>query len=138
MVLASYDASVLPDGRRLGIHLPLATGMVKPVDRAMTIRGSRARDSAGCGGPMTADRARPSSAQVDLAVLLGLLAVATVMRLPDLATRGTWDADQGHDMLVLRGAGPRRGRARCSDRRRRSATSTTGRSTTTCSPRPRS
>ena len=24
------------------------------------------------------------------------------MRLPDLATRGTWDADQGHDMLVLR------------------------------------
>ena len=41
-------------------------------------------------------------AQVDLAVLLGLLAFATVMRLPDLATRGTWDADQGHDMLVLR------------------------------------
>ncbi len=24
------------------------------------------------------------------------------MRLPSLATRGTWDADQGHDMLVLR------------------------------------
>ena len=51
---------------------------------------------------MTAARARPSGAQVDLAVLLGLLALATVMRLPDLATRGTWDADQGHDMLVLR------------------------------------
>ena len=43
MVLASYDASVLPDGRRLGIHLPLATGMVKAADRAMTVRGSRAR-----------------------------------------------------------------------------------------------
>jgi hypothetical protein len=25
-----------------------------------------------------------------------------MLRLPDLATRGTWDADQGHDMLVLR------------------------------------
>ena len=25
-----------------------------------------------------------------------------LLRLPDLATRGTWDADQGHDMLVLR------------------------------------
>jgi 4-amino-4-deoxy-L-arabinose transferase-like glycosyltransferase len=31
-----------------------------------------------------------------------LLLLAAVMRLPDLATRGTWDADQGHDMLVLR------------------------------------
>ena len=34
--------------------------------------------------------------------LLGLLAVAAVLRLPFLDTRGTWDADQGHDMLVLR------------------------------------
>ena len=34
--------------------------------------------------------------------LLVLLAVAAALRLPDLATRGTWDADQGHDMLVLR------------------------------------
>jgi 4-amino-4-deoxy-L-arabinose transferase-like glycosyltransferase len=38
----------------------------------------------------------------DLAVLLGLLALASVLRLTDLATRGTWDGDQGHDMLVLR------------------------------------
>ncbi len=45
---------------------------------------------------------RVSARSVDLAVLLGLLALAAVMRLPDLATRGTWDADQGHDMLVLR------------------------------------
>ena len=57
---------------------------------------------------MTADRARPSGARVDLAVLLGLLALATVMRLPDLATRGTWDADQANDMLVLRSLAPRR------------------------------
>lgn len=34
--------------------------------------------------------------------LLFLLGLAALMRLPDLATRGTWDADQGHDMLVLR------------------------------------
>ena len=35
-------------------------------------------------------------------VLPGLLVLAALLRLPDLATRGTWDADQGHDMLVLR------------------------------------
>ena len=31
-----------------------------------------------------------------------LLLLAAALRLPDLVTRGTWDADQGHDMLVLR------------------------------------
>ncbi len=31
-----------------------------------------------------------------------LLLLAAALRLPNLATRGTWDADQGHDMLVLR------------------------------------
>jgi len=38
-----------------------------------------------------------------LAVPLFPLVIAAALRLPDLATRGTWDADQGHDMLVLRG-----------------------------------
>ena len=38
----------------------------------------------------------------DLLTLVGLVALAAFLRLPDLATRGTWDADQGHDMLVLR------------------------------------
>jgi 4-amino-4-deoxy-L-arabinose transferase-like glycosyltransferase len=33
---------------------------------------------------------------------LGLAVLAAALRLPDLATRGTWDGDQGHDMLVLR------------------------------------
>ena len=37
MAPASYDAPVLPDGRRLGAHLPLATGMVKAVERAHEI-----------------------------------------------------------------------------------------------------
>jgi len=50
----------------------------------------------------TAPQPRFSARSVDLAVLLGLIALAAAMRLPDLATRGTWDADQGHDMLVLR------------------------------------
>jgi Dolichyl-phosphate-mannose-protein mannosyltransferase len=36
-------------------------------------------------------------------VPLGLLVVAALLRLPNLATRGTWDSDQGHDMLMLRG-----------------------------------
>jgi len=34
--------------------------------------------------------------------LLAILALAATLRFHDLATRGTWDADQGHDMLVLR------------------------------------
>jgi 4-amino-4-deoxy-L-arabinose transferase-like glycosyltransferase len=34
--------------------------------------------------------------------LLVLLAVAAALRFVDLPTRGTWDADQGHDLLVLR------------------------------------
>ena len=33
---------------------------------------------------------------------VGLLLLAAFLRLPDLATRGTWDSDQGHDMLMLR------------------------------------
>jgi 4-amino-4-deoxy-L-arabinose transferase-like glycosyltransferase len=37
-----------------------------------------------------------------LLVPVGLLVLAAALRLPDLATRGTWDGDQGHDMLVLR------------------------------------
>ena len=37
-----------------------------------------------------------------LHVPLGLLALGALLRLPNLATRGTWDGDQGHDMLVLR------------------------------------
>ena len=35
-------------------------------------------------------------------VPIGLVVIAAILRLPSLATRGTWDADQGHDMLVLR------------------------------------
>jgi Dolichyl-phosphate-mannose-protein mannosyltransferase len=34
--------------------------------------------------------------------LPALLLLAALLRLPNLATRGTWDGDQGHDMLVLR------------------------------------
>jgi hypothetical protein len=41
-------------------------------------------------------------AGVDRFALPALLVLAAALRLPDLATRGTWDGDQGHDMLVLR------------------------------------
>ena len=41
-------------------------------------------------------------AVVDRLALPGLLLLAALLRLPDLATRGTWDGDQGHDLLVLR------------------------------------
>jgi 4-amino-4-deoxy-L-arabinose transferase-like glycosyltransferase len=39
---------------------------------------------------------------VERLALPGLLLLAALLRLPNLATRGTWDGDQGHDMLVLR------------------------------------
>lgn len=38
----------------------------------------------------------------DRFVLPALLVIAALLRLPGLAGRGTWDGDQGHDMLVLR------------------------------------
>ena len=34
--------------------------------------------------------------------IAAIVAVAAILRLVNLSTRGTWDADQGHDMLVLR------------------------------------
>ena len=37
----------------------------------------------------------------DLVVVVGLVAIAALLRLPGLDVRGGWDADQGHDMLVL-------------------------------------
>jgi deoxyribonuclease IV len=40
MALASYDAGVFPDGRRLGAHLPLTTGMATAVERAHEIGAS--------------------------------------------------------------------------------------------------
>jgi flagellar biosynthesis protein FliQ len=45
---------------------------------------------------------RPRGRIDDRWALLALLILAALTRLPDLASRGTWDADQGHDMLVLR------------------------------------
>ncbi len=58
---------------------------------------------------MTSDRGREArrGGHVDLGrrleplVLLGIVALAALTRLPGLALRGQWDADQGHDMTVL-------------------------------------
>jgi hypothetical protein len=47
-------------------------------------------------------RERGTAASLEWLALPALLGLAALARLPDLATRGTWDADQGHDMLVLR------------------------------------
>ena len=38
----------------------------------------------------------------EVLVVAGLLLIAALLRFADLPTRGTWDGDQGHDMLVLR------------------------------------
>lgn len=45
---------------------------------------------------------RALAARLDRYTLPVLLGLATVMRLVNLPTRGTWEADQGHDMLTLR------------------------------------
>jgi 4-amino-4-deoxy-L-arabinose transferase-like glycosyltransferase len=47
-------------------------------------------------------RASLSQPTLDRLVLVGLVLLAAALRFVNLATRGTWDADQGHDMLVLR------------------------------------
>ncbi len=53
------------------------------------------------GGPGTAIEGGMSRGRRLLAPI-GLVVLAALLRLPNLATRGTWDGDQGHDMLVLR------------------------------------
>ncbi|MFL5679716.1 MAG: glycosyltransferase family 39 protein [Chloroflexota bacterium] len=54
-------------------------------------------------GVVTAPRAAAASriGVAEIVGLLGILVVAAIVRFVDLPTRGTWDADQGHDMLVL-------------------------------------
>jgi 4-amino-4-deoxy-L-arabinose transferase-like glycosyltransferase len=47
-------------------------------------------------------RLRLHAATLDRVVISGLVVLAAVMRIPNLVTRGTWEADQGHDMLTLR------------------------------------
>ncbi len=65
--------------------------------RPKTARGRRPRATRGStpeGGQRTA--------LSRLLAPIGLVVLAALLRLPNLATRGTWDGDQGHDMLVLR------------------------------------
>lgn len=42
------------------------------------------------------------SPAADVAVVVGLIVLAALLRLPDLAARGPWDADQGEQMLAIR------------------------------------
>ena len=49
----------------------------------------------------TALHGRPSARE--LALLIAIVALAAILRLPNLDQRGAWDADQGTDMLVLQG-----------------------------------
>ncbi len=62
--------------------------------------------TAAAAGAGAAGAAVPGSARIgrpELVLLLVILALAALTRLPGLADRGRWDADQGHDMLVLHG-----------------------------------
>ncbi len=53
-------------------------------------------------GALAAARSRVSTTTLEWVGFVAILAIAAVLRLVNLTTRGTWDADQGHDMLVLR------------------------------------
>ena len=48
-------------------------------------------------------RSPARSSRASSVALLAVLVLAAVVRFVGLPTRGTWDADQGHDMLVLLG-----------------------------------
>ena len=52
---------------------------------------------------MTASPRRPFPASAEVVAFAAVIILAAILRLVDLPTRGTWDADQGHDMLVLNG-----------------------------------
>jgi len=54
------------------------------------------------GGAELETDAANVSARLEWVGLLGIVALAAVLRFVDLPTRGMWDSDQGHDMLVLR------------------------------------
>ena len=51
---------------------------------------------------MTGLRDRLRGLPVEAIVLVALVLLAALTRLPGLEERGRWDADQAHDMLVLR------------------------------------
>ena len=106
-----YDAVNIARAHDIAAGRPLA---VLPPE-ALELRSSRARsghrkrpwlddrESPGRAGRVSgAGRLREFRGARALLVLLGLLALAAVLRLAVLDTRGTWDADQGHDMSVLR------------------------------------
>ena len=149
---ALAHSGVLPrdpgDGRRLrrGQHGASARHRRRPAAGRPAARGDdRAwqpgadRSVGGSGGRRrVTTRSRTRSGLALALVPIALVVVAAILRLPNLATRGTWDADQGHDMLVLR-ALVRDGvvaaaRAADLDRRRPPRRART----TTCCRRPRS
>src|SRR5205823_14336773 len=51
---------------------------------------------------MTARAAWLHRESLELLAFAAIVVVAALLRLGNLGERGTWDADQGHDMLVLR------------------------------------
>lgn len=70
----------------------MTAGMPAPVSSA----------TSSLGAVRLAGEGRRAGPWLDLAVLVGLLAIAAALRLPDLATRGPWDTDQGEQMLAIR------------------------------------
>jgi hypothetical protein len=67
----------------------------------VTGQAARAKDGVAETARGAVARFLPGPA-VDLAVVAGLLILAALLRIPDLATRGPWDTDQGEQMLAIR------------------------------------
>ncbi len=124
-------AGPAPGGRR--VPHPQRQGAQRPRrGRRTGGRGMTDGATAGASARRGSDGARNPTPRSSC-VLLAILALAALTRLPGLADRGRWDADQGHDMLELRafvvdGTVPSLGP------RTRSGPSTTAPSTTTCWP----
>ena len=112
-VARAYDIAAgrpLADPAAGGAEPPRQPGQAGPAGRAAGADGRvrprptpsvRAHRAAAAAVGWSIDRRWSCSACSSL---------AAVLRLPDLATRGTWDADQGHDMLGAARVRARRGR----------------------------
>ena len=84
-----------PGPRARAARRPAAGRPLPPA--AFTLRSAARPD----GARMTGADSRPSPGS-SRGSSSALLLLAALLRLPGLEARGTWDGDQGHDMLVLR------------------------------------
>ena len=92
-------AAMLPEGRRPGAHLGLDVTDPDAIDRAPSATSTWGARR------VTAPLRRRRMAlggRGELLAFAAIIGLAALLRLPGLAERGTWDADQGRHLLDLR------------------------------------